>query len=181
MQSAGAVPNQCAVCRRGIGPMCSLQVRYRTNLAVQSACNPPPIYIRGVYQWAYCHGIELKLIQPGKPMQNGYVESFHGKFRDLAHARETISNWRLDYNEQRPHSPLWYQAPLEFVSALRPGKTDSKVTRRFSRPTTVRSSPVRSWIAGPMSETSKSTSHGPENLLTMQWWNLSMDDSDRSA
>ena len=93
---------------------------------------------RALDQWAYRHGVELKLIQPGKPMQNGYVESFNGKFRDeclnehwfrdLAHAREKISNWRLDYNEQRPHSSLGYQTPLEFASALRLGKTDSKVT-----------------------------------------------------
>src|SRR5690606_19894428 len=51
-------------------------------------------------QWAYEHGVELKLIQPGKPTQNGYIESFNGKFRDeclnehwfrdLAHARELI-------------------------------------------------------------------------------------------
>src|SRR5690606_1218237 len=93
---------------------------------------------RALDQWAYLHGVELKLIQPGKPMQNGYVESFNGKFRDeclnehwfrdLAHARDKISNWRLDYNEQRPHSSLGYQTPLEFASALRLGKTDSKVT-----------------------------------------------------
>ena len=93
---------------------------------------------RALDQWAYRHSVELKLIQPGKPMQNGYVESFNGKFRDeclnehwfrdLAHAREKISNWRLDYNEQRPHSSLGYQTPLEFASALRLGKTDSKVT-----------------------------------------------------
>lgn len=65
-------------------------------------------------QWAYQNGVELKLIQPGKPMQNGYIESFNGKFRDeclnehwftdLAHARELINQWRIDYNENRPHS-----------------------------------------------------------------------------
>jgi len=77
---------------------------------------------RALDQWAYRHGVELKLIRPGKPMQNGYVESFNGKFRgvclnehwfrDLANARDKINNWRLDYNEQRPHSPLGYQTPL---------------------------------------------------------------------
>ena len=61
-------------------------------------------------------------------MQNGYVESFNGKFRDLAYAGEKIGTWRLDYNEQRPHSSLGYQTLLEFTSALRLGKTDSKVT-----------------------------------------------------
>jgi len=93
---------------------------------------------RALEQWAYLHGVELKLIQPGKPMQNGYIESFNGKFRDeclnehwfldLAHAREKISHWRLDYNEQRPHSSLGYQTPLEFAPALRLEKTDPKIT-----------------------------------------------------
>lgn len=80
-------------------------------------------------QWAYQHGVELKLIQPGKPMQNGYIESFNGKFRDeclnehwfsdLTHARELINQWRIDYNENRPHSSLGYQTPLEFAAANR--------------------------------------------------------------
>lgn len=62
-------------------------------------------------------------------MQNGYIESFNGKFRDeclnehwfedLAHARRLISEWRVDYNEQRPHSSLENQTPQEFVSAFR--------------------------------------------------------------
>ena len=56
----------------------------------------------------------LKLIQPGKPTQNAYIESFNGKFRDerlnehwftsLANARAVIAAWRLDYNEERPHT-----------------------------------------------------------------------------
>ena len=87
-------------------------------------------------QWAYRHGVELKLIQPGKPMHNGYIESFNGKFRDeclnehwfldLAHAREVIYDWRQDYNERRPHSSLGYQTPSEFASAIRQEKSESK-------------------------------------------------------
>lgn len=87
-------------------------------------------------QWAYQHGVELKLIQPGKPTQNGYIESFNGKFRDeclneqwftdLAHARELINEWRMDYNQNRPHSSLEYQTPLEFAAANRLGKTEPK-------------------------------------------------------
>lgn len=88
-------------------------------------------------QWAYQNSVQLKLIQPGKPMQNGYVESFNGKFRDeclnehwfsdLAHARDKVRMWREDYNKRRPHSSLGYQTPLEFASAIRLGTTDSKV------------------------------------------------------
>lgn len=89
-------------------------------------------------QWAYQNGVELKLIQPGKPTQNGYIESFNGKFRDeclnehwfrdLAHAREEIRHWRLDYNEKRPHSSLGYMTPREFAAADRQKKTGSQPT-----------------------------------------------------
>lgn len=80
-------------------------------------------------QWAYTHGVKLKLIQAGKPTQNAYIESFNGKFRDeclnehwfrdLHHAREIISAWRLDYNENRPHSALGYLTPSEFAATVR--------------------------------------------------------------
>lgn len=80
-------------------------------------------------QWAYKHGVKLKLIQAGKPTQNAYIESFNGKFRDeclnehwfrdLHHAREIISAWRLDYNESRPHSALGYLTPSEFAATVR--------------------------------------------------------------
>jgi putative transposase len=65
--------------------------------------------------------IEWHYIAPGKPMQNGFVESFNGRmrdellnetmFRDMAHARSTIRAWAADYNEERPHSALGYQTP----------------------------------------------------------------------
>lgn len=80
-------------------------------------------------QWAYERGVQLKLIQPGKPTQNAYIESFNGKFRDeclnehwfqsLAHARAIIQAWKKDYNEQRPHSMLNYQTPAEVAEQLR--------------------------------------------------------------
>jgi putative transposase len=64
--------------------------------------------------WMHRCGIEHLLIQPGKPTQNAYIESFNGKFRDeclnehwfetLLQARKEIALWRLDYNEVRPHS-----------------------------------------------------------------------------
>jgi len=80
-------------------------------------------------QWAYEHGIQLKLIQPGKPTQNAFIESFNGKFRDeclnehwfhtLSHARAVIRQWRTDYNECRPHSMLGYKTPAEAATQLR--------------------------------------------------------------
>lgn len=84
---------------------------------------------RALDQWAYENGVQLKLIQPGKPTQNAYIESFNGKFRDeclndhwfqsLAHARVIIQAWQKDYNEQRPHSMLGYQTPTEVAEQLR--------------------------------------------------------------
>ena len=97
-------------------------------------------------QWAYRNGVELKLIQPGKPTQNGFIESFNGRFRDeclnehwfadLHHAREVIGQWRKDYNEYRPHSALDYQTPAEFAADFRgvkPDSTTDDVTKLKSR------------------------------------------------
>lgn len=72
--------------------------------------------------------VEWHYIAPGKPMQNGFVESFNGRmrdellnetmFRDMAHARSAIRAWAADYNEQRPHSALGYQTPKAFAEHL---------------------------------------------------------------
>lgn len=76
-------------------------------------------------QWAYDNKVTLHFITPGRPMENGYIESFHGKFREeclnehwfltLDDARETIETWRIDYNQVRPHSALGYLTPQEFA------------------------------------------------------------------
>jgi putative transposase len=69
---------------------------------------------------------EWHYIQPGKPMQNGFVESFNGRLRDEClnehlftsynHARKVIEAWRTDYNSQRPHTSLDGLTPIEFVT-----------------------------------------------------------------
>ena len=76
-------------------------------------------------QWAYKRGIKLFFISPGKPIENCYIESFNGKFRDeclnmhwfldLLQARRIIEEWRIDYNTERPHSSLGYLTPEEFL------------------------------------------------------------------
>jgi len=94
---------------------------------------------RALDQWAYRNGVQLKLIQPGKPTQNAYIESFNGRFRDeclnehwftsLAEARALVTAWRRDYNENRPHSALDYQTPAEFAARFRtatPGSEEVK-------------------------------------------------------
>ena len=83
---------------------------------------------RALDQWAYQRGVQLKLIQPGKPTQNAFIESFNGKFRDeclnvhwfstLDDARVKIEAWRQEYNESRPHKALNQLSPLEYVATL---------------------------------------------------------------
>lgn len=87
--------------------------------------NGPEFIGRAVDQWAWMHGVALHFIDPGKPVQNGFIESFNGKFRDeclsqnwfasLAEARQQIEAWRVDYNTARPHSSLGYRTPEEFA------------------------------------------------------------------
>lgn len=75
--------------------------------------------------WAFEKGIKLDFIRPGKPNENAFIESFNGKLRDeclnenwfvsLEEARRTIEEWRIDYNENRPHSSLGNLTPKEFA------------------------------------------------------------------
>lgn len=78
--------------------------------------------------WGVEHNVRLHFIEPGKPTQNAFIESFNGRFRDeclnehqflsLDEAREIIETWRRDYNEARPHSSLGNKTPKEFVQGL---------------------------------------------------------------
>ena len=87
--------------------------------------NGPECTSRALDQWAYEHGVELAFIRPGKPIENCFVESFNGRFRDeclnvhwfvgLEDARLRIEDWRLDYNLVRPHSALRDLAPSVFA------------------------------------------------------------------
>jgi len=71
--------------------------------------------------WAYANQVKLEFIEPGKPTQNGQIESFNGRFRaecldqewfgSLDEAREIIEAWRISYNRERPHSALGYLPP----------------------------------------------------------------------
>jgi len=97
--------------------------------------NGPELTSRVLDQWAYAHGVELRFIDPGKPVQNAFIESFNGRFRDeclnqhwfvnLAHARRVVETWRLDYNQARPHSSLGYLTPNEFALSLRVTTTNT--------------------------------------------------------
>ncbi|WP_409513957.1 IS3 family transposase [Variovorax sp. MHTC-1] len=91
--------------------------------------NGPEFTSRAFMSWAQTHGIRHILIEPGRPMQNGYIESFNGKFRDeclneqwfetLQQARAAIATWRQDYNEVRPHSSCGRMPPAKFAELHR--------------------------------------------------------------
>jgi len=90
--------------------------------------NGPEFTSRHFLAWCLERKIEPVHIEPGKPVQNAHVESFHGKLRDeclnaswfanLFEARKKIAAWRIEYNEQRPHSSLGYLAPVEFARRM---------------------------------------------------------------
>ena len=87
--------------------------------------NGPEFRGRALAAWSEERGVRLEFIQPGKPTQNAYIESFNGRLRDeclnanwftsLSDARRKVETWRLDYNQQRPHSSLDYLPPAEFA------------------------------------------------------------------
>jgi putative transposase len=91
--------------------------------------NGPEFTSRAFLTWTQAHSIEHILIEPGKPMQNGYIESFNGTFRDeclnehwfesLTQARQAIAQWRLLYNEVRPHSSCQKLPPAKYAALLR--------------------------------------------------------------
>ena len=103
-----------------------------------------------ILRWCSERAIEWHYIAPGKPMQNGFVESFNGRmrdellnetmFRNLAHARIVIAAWAADYNTERPHSALNYQTPADYARTL---------TTAIARPTTRDDNSARRAIAQP--------------------------------
>jgi len=91
--------------------------------------NGPELTSRHFLSWCEERKIQLIHIQPGRPMQNGHVESFNGRlrdeclnanwFRNLADARGKIGAWKDEYNGERPHSSLGYRTPNEFAEILK--------------------------------------------------------------
>jgi transposase InsO family protein len=92
--------------------------------------NGPEFIATALRQYLAQAGVGTLYVEPGAPWQNGYAESFGGRFRDellnaevladLAEARELSNWWRSEYNHRRPHSSLGYVAPAAFAATLRP-------------------------------------------------------------
>jgi len=90
--------------------------------------NGPEFTSSTMQRWAKDHGIELHFIEPGKPTQNAFIESFNARLRDeclnehvfsdVHEAQATLEQWRRYYNEERPHGSLGGQTPNEFAEGL---------------------------------------------------------------
>jgi putative transposase len=93
--------------------------------------NGTEFFSKAMDAWAHRRSVRLDFIRPGRPMENGYIESFNGKLRDeclnaelfldLVDARRKLDAWRRDYNEQRPHSSIGNLTPVEFAASVRVG------------------------------------------------------------
>ena len=91
-----------------------------------------------ILKWSQETGIDWHYIAPGKPTQNAFIESFNGKFREdclnehwfynLEEARMTIEDWRVEYNDFRPHSSLEDLTPNEFIRQYETSLTTQSTT-----------------------------------------------------
>ena len=128
--------------------------------------NGPEFTSRCFLAWAEQRGIRLVHIQPGKPTQNSFVESFNGRFRDeclnanwfenLADAKRKIEAWRVEYNETRPHSSLAYRTPAEFARLWSPSSSTTVVDQTGE--------PVKDSLTAQASLTGSPACSGPTNM-----------------
>ncbi len=122
-----AVPDTSISGRRVVRELTDL-IAERGKPGMIVSDNGTELTSNAVLAWCGEIGIEWHYIAPGKPMQNGYVESFNGRMRDellnetlflsLDHARVVIAAWAQDYNQERPHSSLGYETPAAFAAEL---------------------------------------------------------------
>jgi transposase InsO family protein len=94
--------------------------------------NGPEFIAKAIQDWLRDQQIKTLYIEPGSPWEQAYIESFHDKLRDeclnreifpsLAETRIILEGWRVEYNEQRPHSALGYLTPVEFAAARKTEK-----------------------------------------------------------
>lgn len=90
---------------------------------------------RAMDGWAYRNGVQMDFIRPGRPVENGLIESFNGRLRDeclnvhlfwtIGDAREKLAAWQVDYNEARPHGALGQLTPREYAEKARKQGTNT--------------------------------------------------------
>jgi transposase InsO family protein len=123
----GAIPDTSISGQRVARELTAL-IEWRGKPGMIVSDNGTELTSHAIFAWCRDHKIDWHYITPGKPMQNGYVESFNGKMRDellnetlffsLDHARQAIAAWVEDYNTTRPHSSLAYQTPKAYAKTF---------------------------------------------------------------
>jgi putative transposase len=109
--------------------------RLRSTLGVPQRIaidNGPEFISKALDAWAYQNGVQLEFSRPGKPTDNAFAESFNGRFRDeclnlhwfasLEEVRQTVEEWRIEYNTERPHRALGQQTPAAWEAAWAPAQ-----------------------------------------------------------
>jgi putative transposase len=129
-------------------------IKEQVAIASQSAsfrrCYGTEFTSEAILNWANDNKVEWHYIDPGKPQQNGYIESFNGSLRDKclneeifdspADARRTLVLWRYDYNNVRPHSSLGNKThaearrALELLDGIAPGTLATPETDDYQNP-----------------------------------------------
>ena len=104
--------------------------------------NGPEFTSKAMLKWSKPAGVKLHFIDPGRPVQNAFIESFNGKLRDeclnqhwfvsLEEARRIIKSWRMDYNTTRPHSSLGYMTPDAFRLSFEQKLENDKMKQELS-------------------------------------------------
>ena len=112
--------------KRALGTRSPMAIPQEPN---QRCDNGTELTSNAILKWQEDHTVEWHYIAPGKPMQNGFVESFNGRLRDeclnehlfssYRQAQHVIEEWRIDYNQNRPHTSLDGLAPNEFATRFR--------------------------------------------------------------
>ena len=117
-----------SICGRRVVRELAALIERRGKPGLIVSDNGTELTSNAVLSWCGQAGVEWHYIAPGRPMQNGFVESFNGRMRDellnetlflnLDHARSQIAAWVEDYNRHRPHSALGYKTPADFAAKL---------------------------------------------------------------
>lgn len=125
---AVAIETERAISGLGVTRVLDRLARQRGLPAVIRTDNGKEFCGKAMVTWAYQNGVQLRLIEPGKPNQNAYVESFNGRLRDeclnehwfthLLHARTVIETWRREYNDERPKKALGGLTPSAYAKQL---------------------------------------------------------------
>jgi len=126
-QSLVIVPGVSLTGEQVVGLLENLRKTRGTPKSIQ-VDNGSEFYSKAMDQWAYRHGVKLEFIRPSRPKDNGHIESFNGKLRDeclnvnlfytLDETRQILDEWRVCYNEIRPHRSLGGMPPNEYARVV---------------------------------------------------------------